>query len=236
MEVFLLVLLFGLAHTGKDGEQFDRRQDFAKKEDNDEQRGEDSFPWNNLEQLAELERSAEYSIKVIVLTMNRWEERIWDILNMGWAIKLDDDQARVFGEALEILVCHCLGVPHRLDPIGDSRGQRSRRRWGLFIRAECFRRSLCKARRWIVANFTVYTVINSSSWPSQVGFTVTASVWQKPTNCRLAVAMSPSGLPREILDSGDRDSDGQYHGDGDGNDDDFPVTGGRSIKLGNILI
>ena len=71
MEVFLLVLLFGLAHTGKDGEQFDQRQDFAKKEDNDEQRGEDSFPWNNLEQLAELERSAEYSIKVIVLTMNR---------------------------------------------------------------------------------------------------------------------------------------------------------------------
>ena len=71
MEVFLLVLLFGLAHTGKDGEQFDRRQDFAKKEDNDEHRGEDSFPWNNLEQLAELERSAEYSIKVIVLTMNR---------------------------------------------------------------------------------------------------------------------------------------------------------------------
>ena len=71
MEAFLLVLLFGLVHTGKDGEQFDRRQDFAKKEDNDEQRGEDSFPWNNLEQLAELERSAEYSIKVIVLTMNR---------------------------------------------------------------------------------------------------------------------------------------------------------------------
>ena len=71
MEVFLLVLLFGLAHTDKDGEQFDRRQDFAKKEDNEEQRGEDSLPWNNLEQLAELERSAEYSIKVIVLTMNR---------------------------------------------------------------------------------------------------------------------------------------------------------------------
>ena len=76
MEVFLLVLFFGLAHTGKDGEQFDRRQDFAKKEDNEEQRGEDSLPWNNLEQLAELEKSSEYSIKVIVLTMNRWEERI----------------------------------------------------------------------------------------------------------------------------------------------------------------
>ena len=71
MEVFLLVLLFGLVHTGKDGELFDRRQDFAKKEENEEQRGEDSLPWNNLEQLAELERSAEYSIKVIVLTMNR---------------------------------------------------------------------------------------------------------------------------------------------------------------------
>ena len=71
MEVFLLVLLFGLVNTGKDGEQFDRRQDFAKKEENEKQRGEDSLPWNNLEQLAELERSAEYSIKVIVLTMNR---------------------------------------------------------------------------------------------------------------------------------------------------------------------
>ena len=71
MEAFLLVLLFGLVHTGKDGEQFDQRQDFAKKEDNVEQRGKDSFPWNNPEQLAELERSAEYSIKVIVLTMNR---------------------------------------------------------------------------------------------------------------------------------------------------------------------
>ena len=71
MEVFLLVLLFGLVNTGKDGEQFDRRQDFAKKEENEKQHGEDSFPWNNLEQLAELERSAEYSIKVIVLTMNR---------------------------------------------------------------------------------------------------------------------------------------------------------------------
>ena len=83
MEVFLLVLLFGLVHTGKDGEQFDQRQDFAKKEDNYEQRGEDSFPWNNLEQLAELERSAEYSIKVIVLTMNRWDERMWDIIIHG---------------------------------------------------------------------------------------------------------------------------------------------------------
>ena len=38
--------------------------------------------------------------------------------------------------------------------------------------------------------------------------------------------MSPSELPREILVSGDRDSDRQYHGDGDGNDDGFPVTGG----------
>ena len=47
---------------------------------------------------------------------------------MGLAIKLDDDQAGVVGEALEVVVCHCLGVPHRLDPIGDPRGQRSRRR------------------------------------------------------------------------------------------------------------
>ena len=32
---------------------------------------EDYLPWDNLTQLAELEQTADYSIKVIVLTMNR---------------------------------------------------------------------------------------------------------------------------------------------------------------------
>ena len=33
--------------------------------------GDDSLPWSNLEELAELEKKAEYTIKVIILTMNR---------------------------------------------------------------------------------------------------------------------------------------------------------------------
>ena len=32
---------------------------------------QNSLPWRDLEELAELERSAEYTIKVIILTMNR---------------------------------------------------------------------------------------------------------------------------------------------------------------------
>ena len=32
---------------------------------------QDSLPWSNLEELAELEKKAEYTIKVIILTMNR---------------------------------------------------------------------------------------------------------------------------------------------------------------------
>ena len=32
---------------------------------------QNSLPWKDLEELAELERSAEYTIKVIILTMNR---------------------------------------------------------------------------------------------------------------------------------------------------------------------
>ena len=32
---------------------------------------QNSLPWTDLEELAELERSAEYTIKVIILTMNR---------------------------------------------------------------------------------------------------------------------------------------------------------------------
>ena len=79
MEFHLLILLLSFAkaeeqatHAGSD-DQYDigdmrRRGDIG---DSDGVQEQDSLPWANLEQLAELEREAEYTIKVIILTMNR---------------------------------------------------------------------------------------------------------------------------------------------------------------------
>ena len=91
MEIHLLILLLRFAkaeeqvtHAGSD-HQYDigdmRRRGDIGDSDGVEQ---DSLPWENLEQLAELEREAEYTIKVIILTMNRCIaiQSIFDILKL----------------------------------------------------------------------------------------------------------------------------------------------------------
>ena len=79
----LLVLLFSFAKAGRGSKEqainYDSDQYNVKRGDLSEgilgEGGEggdqDSLPWRDLEELAELERNAEYTIKVIVLTMNR---------------------------------------------------------------------------------------------------------------------------------------------------------------------
>ena len=67
MELYLVIILLSCARAGgleaqaaPGSDQFDVIGD------------QDALHWNNLEDLAELEKNAEYSIKVIILTMNRW--------------------------------------------------------------------------------------------------------------------------------------------------------------------
>ena len=80
----LLVLLFSFAKAGRglkeqatnyDSDQYNvKRGDLSEGilgEESGEGGDQDSLPWRDLEELAELERNAEYTIKVIVLTMNR---------------------------------------------------------------------------------------------------------------------------------------------------------------------
>ena len=76
----LLVLLFSFAKAGRGSKEqainYDSDQYNVKRGDLSEgilgEGGDqDSLPWSDLEELAELERNAEYTIKVIVLTMNR---------------------------------------------------------------------------------------------------------------------------------------------------------------------
>ena len=68
MELYLVIILLSCARAGGLGAQAAHGSDqFDVSGDGDQA----SLPWNNLEDLAELEKNAEYSIKVIILTMNR---------------------------------------------------------------------------------------------------------------------------------------------------------------------
>ena len=68
MELYLVIILLSCAKAGGLEAQAAHGSDqFDVIGDGDQ----DSLPWNNLEDLAELEKNAEYSIKVIILTMNR---------------------------------------------------------------------------------------------------------------------------------------------------------------------
>ena len=68
MELYLVIILLSCAKAGGLGAQAAHDSDqFDVSGDGDQA----SLPWNNLEDLAELEKNAEYSIKVIILTMNR---------------------------------------------------------------------------------------------------------------------------------------------------------------------
>ena len=68
MELYLVIILLSCAKAGGLGAQAAHGRDqFDVSGDGDQA----SLPWNNLEDLAELEKNAEYSIKVIILTMNR---------------------------------------------------------------------------------------------------------------------------------------------------------------------
>ena len=67
MEFHLLILLLSFAKAArglKEQATHDGSNDGGAVE-------QDSLPWINLEELAELEKNAEYTIKVIILTMNR---------------------------------------------------------------------------------------------------------------------------------------------------------------------
>ena len=76
----MLVLLFSFAKAGRglkeqainyDSDQYNVKRGDLSEGILGEGGDQDSLPWSNLEELAELERNAEYTIKVIVLTMNR---------------------------------------------------------------------------------------------------------------------------------------------------------------------
>ena len=83
----LLILLVSFAKAARglkeqpttyDGSvQYDVKRDDVRSEgivrtdESDDGVEQDSLPWSNLEELAELEKKAEYTIKVIILTMNR---------------------------------------------------------------------------------------------------------------------------------------------------------------------
>ena len=76
----MLVLLFSFAKAGRglkeqainyDSDQYNVKRGDLSEGILGEGGDQDSLPWSDLEELAELERNAEYTIKVIVLTMNR---------------------------------------------------------------------------------------------------------------------------------------------------------------------
>ena len=71
MKFHLLILLLSLAKAEGLEEQGDDQYDVRKGDLSEGGVEQDSLPWENLEELAELERKAEYTIKVIILTMNR---------------------------------------------------------------------------------------------------------------------------------------------------------------------
>ena len=71
MEFHLLILLLSLANAGTNAGS-DDQYDVRKGDLSEGGVEQDSLPWDNLEELAELERKAEYTIKVIILTMNRY--------------------------------------------------------------------------------------------------------------------------------------------------------------------
>ena len=79
MESHLLLLLLSFARAGRGlkeaSDQYNVKRDDLSEgilgQESGEGGGQDSLPWSDLEELAELEKNAEYTIKVIVLTMNR---------------------------------------------------------------------------------------------------------------------------------------------------------------------
>ena len=70
MEFHLLILLLSLANAATNAGS-DEQYDVRKGDLSEGGVEQDSLPWDNLEELAELEKKAEYTIKVIILTMNR---------------------------------------------------------------------------------------------------------------------------------------------------------------------
>ena len=70
MEFHLLILLLSLANAATNAGS-DDQYDVRKGDLSEGGVEQDSLPWENLEELAELEKKAEYTIKVIILTMNR---------------------------------------------------------------------------------------------------------------------------------------------------------------------
>ena len=70
MEFHLLILLLSLANAATNAGS-DDQYDVRKGDLSEGGVEQDSLPWDNLEELAELEKKAEYTIKVIILTMNR---------------------------------------------------------------------------------------------------------------------------------------------------------------------
>ena len=81
----LVVLLICFAKAGRglkeeathyDSDQYNvRRDDLSEGILGKESADQDLLPWSDLEELAELEKKAEYTIKVIILTMNRCAAR-----------------------------------------------------------------------------------------------------------------------------------------------------------------
>lgn len=106
MESHLLLLLLSFARAGRGlkeaSDQYNVKRDDLSEgilgKESGEGGGQDSLPWSDLEELAELEKNAEYTIKVIVLTMNRPEslERLLKSLSAtAWEFDSDSIQLEI---------------------------------------------------------------------------------------------------------------------------------------------